>query len=144
METWFSETVAPPTPVRQNEFMSHPTHSARVPGRVPSRGRLEQASMKNMSTPLYQHVRSDSVPPRIKALAAGWQVWDFAQEGSGDTIHIDYDGDYGSERVLIVSGRATVIPDDGTPSFNVGPGGLATPFISCVASDAPGIFTRRR
>ena len=78
--------------------------------------------MKNMSTPLYQHVRSDSVPPRIKALAAGWQVWDFAQEGSGDTIHIDYDGDYGSERVLIVSGRATVIPDDGTPSFNVGPG----------------------
>ena len=78
--------------------------------------------MKNMSTPLYQHVRSDSVPPRIKALAAGWQVWDFAQEGSDDTIHIDYDGDYGSERVLIVSGRATVVPDDGTPSFNVGPG----------------------
>ena len=108
--------------MRPNEFMSHPTHSARVPGRVPSRGRLEQASMKNMSTPLYQHVRSDSVPPRIEALAAGWQVWDFAQEGSGDTIHIDYDGDYGSERVLIVSGRATVIPDDGTPSFNVGPG----------------------
>ena len=39
-------------PVRPNEFMSHPTHSARVPGRVPSRGRLEQASMKNMSTPV--------------------------------------------------------------------------------------------
>lgn len=36
----------------------------------------------------------------------------------GYTIHIDYDGDY----VLIVSGSATVIPDDGTPSFTVGPG----------------------
>lgn len=110
--------------MRPKGFMSHPTHCARVPDRVPSRGRLEQAvvSMKNMSTPLYQHVRSDSVPPRIKTLAVGWQVWDFAQEGSGDKIHIDYDGDYGSERVLIVSGHATVIPDDGTPSFNVGPG----------------------
>ena len=32
----------------------------------------------------------------------------------GDTIHIDYDGEYtlyGSERVLIISGRATVVPD---------------------------------
>ena len=62
--------------------------------------------MKNMTprppfTSTYVQIRS---PPRIKALAAGWQVWDFAQEGSGDTIHIDYDGDYGSERVLIVCG----------------------------------------
>ena len=28
------------------------------------------------------------------------------QEGAEDTIHIDYDGEYGSERVLIVSGCA--------------------------------------
>ena len=51
-------------PGRPNELMSHPTHSARVPGRGPSRGRLEQASMKNtctcVSTPLYQHVRYDT------------------------------------------------------------------------------------
>ena len=37
------------------------------------------------------------------------------REGVGDTIHIDYDGEYGSERVLIVSGRATVVPDDRSP-----------------------------
>ena len=50
-------------------------------------------------------------------------VSDSAQEGAGDTIHIDYDSDYGSERVFIVySGRATVIPDDGSPSFTVTPG----------------------
>ena len=35
---------------------------------------------------------------------------------------IYYDGEYGSERVLIVSGRATVVPDDGSPSFTVGTG----------------------
>ena len=29
---------------------------------------------------------------------------------------------YGSERVLIVSGQATIEPDDGSPSFNLGPG----------------------
>ena len=42
-------------------------------------------------------------------LAAGWQEWNSAHEGAGDTIHIDYDGDYASERVLIVSGRAKVM-----------------------------------
>ena len=35
----------------------------------------------------------------IKALAAGWPVWNSEQEGNGETFHIDYDGDYGSERV---------------------------------------------
>ena len=69
--------------------------------------------MKNMST-LYQHLRSELVPPRVKTMAAAWQVWDSVQDGVGDTIHIDYDGEYGSERVLIVSGRATVVPDDGS------------------------------
>ena len=28
-------------------------------------------------------------------------MWDSAQEGAGDTIHIDYDGEYGSERVCL-------------------------------------------
>ena len=32
------------------------------------------------------------VPPRVKTMAAAWQVWDSVQEGVGDTIHIDYDG----------------------------------------------------
>ena len=33
--------------------------------------------------------------------AAAWQVWDSVQDGVGDTIHIDYDGEYGSERVFV-------------------------------------------
>ena len=45
------------------------------------------------------------VPPRVKTMAAAaWQVWDSVLRG--DTIHIDYDGEYGSEWVLIVSVRA--------------------------------------
>ena len=56
-----------------------------------------------MTAPLYQHVPANSVAPRIKTLAADWQVWEFA-EGATD---IEYDGEYGSERVWIVSGRET-------------------------------------
>ena len=98
--------------------MSRPRHCARPPGRVGARGSLKNLRMKNMSAPLYQHIRADSVAPRIKTLSKDWQVWKFSE----GTTHIDYDGDYGSERVLIVSGRATIEPDDGSPSFNVSRG----------------------
>ena len=98
--------------------MSRPGHSERPPGRVGVRGSLKKPRIKNMTAPLYQHVLADSVAPRIKTLAANWQVWEFA-EGATD---IEYDGEYGSERVWIVSGRATIEPNDGSPSFNVGPG----------------------
>ena len=69
-------------------------------------------------------------------MAAALQVWDSVQYGVGDTIHIDYDGEYGSERVFIVSGRATVIPRDGSPSFTVGPGD-AVYFMYCVSIVLP-------
>lgn len=99
--------------------------------------------MKNMST-LYQHLRSELVPSRVKSLAAAWQVWNSAQEGKGvaGTIHIAYDGDYGSERVLIISGRATIIPDDGSPSFTVGAGDAVYFDALCTASVAPGAFSK--
>ena len=48
--------------------------------------------MKNTNAPLYQHVRAELVSPRIMTLAADWQVWDSAKEGTEGTIHIDYDG----------------------------------------------------
>ena len=41
--------------------------------------------MKNMST-LYQHLRAELVPPRVKTMAAAWQVWDSVQEGAGVTF----------------------------------------------------------
>ena len=63
--------------------------------------------MKNMST-LYQHLRSELVPPRVKTMAAAWQVWDSVQDGVGDTIHIDYDGEYGSAECLYTEYLYTV------------------------------------
>ena len=68
--------------------------------------------MKNMMSTLHQrtHLRAELVPPAPCQNSRGGvaSVWDSAQEGAGDTIHIDYNSDYGSERVFIVSGRATV------------------------------------
>jgi len=46
------------------------------------RGSLKKPRIKNMTAPLYQHyqhVLADSVAPRIKTLAADWQVWAFAE-----------------------------------------------------------------
>ena len=40
----------------------------------------------------------------------------------GNKVRFVYNGDYGSERVLIASGRATIHPDDGSPTVTVGPG----------------------
>ena len=95
--------------------MSRPSHSAQPPGRVRARGSLKKHGIKNMTAPLYQHVPANSVAPRIKTLAADWQVYSFG-EGATD---IEYDGEYGSERVWIVSGRATIEPNDGSPSLRV-------------------------
>ena len=69
-----------------------------------------KAAMKNMST-LYQHLPVQSWP-RVKTMAAAWQVWDSVQGGVGDTIHIDYDGEYGSERgTVCVSPRLRALFD---------------------------------
>ena len=84
--------------------MSRPGHPERPPGRVGVRGSLKKPRIKNMTAPLYQHVLADSVAPRIKTLAADWQVFEFALGAT----HIEYDGEYGSERVWIVSGPATI------------------------------------
>ena len=58
--------------------MSRPGHPERPPGRVGVRGSLKKPRIKNMTAPLYQHVLADSVAPRIKTLAADWQVFEFA------------------------------------------------------------------
>ena len=50
--------------------------------------------------------------------ALDWPEW----RANDDKVHIMYDGNYTSERVLILSGRATVVPDDGAPQFKVAPG----------------------
>jgi hypothetical protein len=72
---------------------------------------------RNPQVPLYQHVRTEAVAPLIRKLAVAWPEW-----RSSEDVHIEYDGDYTSERVLVLSGRATVVPDDGSRAFTVAPG----------------------
>ena len=66
-----------------------------------------------------QHVCANLVAPPMRTAAAHWQVWNSEKEMVDSHFHIDYDGDYSSERVLIMSGRATVNPDDGSAPFAV-------------------------
>ena len=69
---------------------------------------------------LYQHVPAARVPNAFKELAKCWVVWDSASHPLVDNkCHFVYDGKYGSERVLIVSGKATIKPDDDSPSTEV-------------------------
>ena len=79
-------------------------------------------SMKSMSNLTNTYVQSWS-PPVSKLSRGRGKCVGFGAGGCGGTrsIYIDYDSDYDSERVFIVC-RATVIPDDGSPSFTVTPG----------------------
>ena len=78
-------------------------------------------SMKN----LYTYVPAAMVQPDFRDLAKTWPQWESATHEPplvDGKVHFTYDGDYGSERVLVSSGRATIIPDDGSPSVTIGPG----------------------
>lgn len=67
---------------------------------------------------LVTHTSAADVPAAFVASAADWPLWDsdthpHEPAGSGK-FPFNYNGDYSTERVLIVSGRATLAPDDGS------------------------------
>ena len=104
--------------------MSARTHSSSTPKHVRPRAKSRNRVPTAVSN-MFQHVRAHLVGPRVKTAALGWQIWNSEHEMADATIHIDYDGQYASERVLIVSGlqgRATVTPDRGAPPFQVAAG----------------------
>ena len=70
---------------------------------------------------LYKRVPEDGVTSEFKKLAKSWPVWSSdeaepMQKGT-NRFHFHYNGDYDSERVLITKGKATMTPDDGSPSL---------------------------
>lgn len=71
---------------------------------------------------LYTFVPAANVTAEFKELATSWPVWDsktHPMQEEKDKFHFDYDGDYGSERVLVTSGSATLTPDDGSPALEL-------------------------
>jgi len=74
---------------------------------------------------LYQFVPATQVTDEFKEMATTWQGWDsktHPKQEEENKFHFDYDGDYGSERVLVTSGSATVTPDDGSPAIELSAG----------------------
>ena len=57
------------------------------------------------------HVPAAHVSAAFKDASEAWPVWDSsAQEGSAgpNRFRFEYNGDYGSERVLVLAGKATI------------------------------------
>jgi|TARA_B110000977_G_scaffold165700_1_gene213100 hypothetical protein len=67
---------------------------------------------------LVTHTKSCDVPETFVESAKDWPLWDSETQkqeplGSGK-FPFNYNGDYATERVLIISGKATLAPDDGS------------------------------
>ena len=77
-------------------------------------------------TSLVTHTSASDVPATFVDPAQDWPLWDSDTQaqtpaGSGK-FPFNYNGDYATERVLIVSGRATLAPDDGSDEVVLAPG----------------------
>ena len=74
---------------------------------------------------LYTFVPAAMVPADFRELSKTWPTWESATHTPAivdDKVKFKYDGDYGSERVLVASGKATIIPDDGSPPVTISKG----------------------
>ena len=75
---------------------------------------------------LITFVPAAEVTESFKETARTWPVWDSRQHPQSPPksgkFHFDYNGDYETERIYIVSGKAIIKPDDGSPLLNIGAG----------------------
>lgn len=71
---------------------------------------------------LYTFVPAAMVDQDFRELANSWPTWESSNHQPplvNSRVHFEYNGDYGSERVLIASGCAHIIPDDGSDTIIV-------------------------
>jgi len=86
---------------------------------------------KSPSThPLCTVTPAADVPAEFKALAEGWPLWDSKthpqKPKNSGKFRFDYNGSYASERVLIMSGAATLKPTDGSAAIQITAGDAVT------------------
>eukprot|EP00092_Neocalanus_flemingeri_P026182 GFUD01028379.1.p1 GENE.GFUD01028379.1~~GFUD01028379.1.p1 ORF type:complete len:226 (-),score=48.09 GFUD01028379.1:291-887(-) len=67
---------------------------------------------------LITHVSAADVTDEFKDTALTWPLWESRTHpqtpAKSGKFHFDYNGDYETERVLIMSGKATLSPEDGS------------------------------
>jgi len=72
---------------------------------------------------LITHVAAADVTDSFKETALTWPLWDSRTHpqtpAKSGKFHFDYNGDYETERVLIMSGKATLSPDDGSSPITI-------------------------
>jgi len=73
--------------------------------------------------PLCTVTDAAEVDAEFKQLAATWPMWDSKthpqKPKNSGKFRFDYNGSYHSERVLIMSGAATLTPTDGSPAIKI-------------------------
>eukprot|EP00966_Prymnesium_polylepis_P190777 4421467-Prymnesium_polylepis.1 len=72
---------------------------------------------------LMRYVPSSEVSAAFRASAKNWPTWDSEEADPpldpDGCVHFDYNGEYDSERVLVLKGSATLTPDDGSPPVTI-------------------------
>jgi len=72
---------------------------------------------------LMTHVAAADVSEEYKETAMTWPLWDSRTHpqtpAKSGKFHFDYTGDYETERVLIMSGKATLTPEDGSAPITI-------------------------
>jgi len=65
---------------------------------------------------LITHTKAEDVSSEYKSMSQEWPLWDSTthpcEPADSGKFDFDYNGDYATERVLILTGRATVTPKD--------------------------------
>jgi len=76
-----------------------------------------------MVNKLITHVAADDVEDSYKKTASAWPVWDSRthpqKPAKSGKFLFEYNGDYETERVLIISGEATLSPTDGSDPITI-------------------------
>jgi len=75
---------------------------------------------------LITYVAAADVSESFREKAMTWPLWDSRLHPQtppkSGKFHFEYNGDYETERVLVVSGKATLTPEDGSPQITISEG----------------------
>jgi len=101
----------------------HCVRKARLQSEQSSEAQPAEASTKAAAHPLCTVTAAADVPAAFKALATTWPLWDSKthpqKPKNSGKFRFDYNGSYASERVLIMSGAATLKPVDGSDPIQI-------------------------